>query len=377
MIMSQIKELQIQDIEHLLLNQKFQRILYIRHFDPSYISLFGNPIYSQKRIIVFNHNTPGHKTICDDWGDEALIHHNHYMISFLDNLALIALSRNLLSFNDMDIYELFASLGRKFIAEQMFEIGDSRMARVLFLENMIAYDHRLRPIFRLRNTELQVNASSDLFTSISSDFLLHHELGHLYHDQKGFDHYQKLAKTYLDTLPEYNVIQDANEQIIIIEESASDIFALEAVLHTYSSKASTDVLFSYLRFFIASLVRMDMLYAQAIEYHKQNVDANIRNPCSTQNQLCWAMRELTLAYYSNAYINEIQANTNLPCTSKSYICIDDYSLLDSLAEVDYSEQISSETRILAEAISLGFENNTGFRAVIDSTRITRTVTRFT
>jgi Iap family predicted aminopeptidase len=39
-----------------------------------------------------SHNTPGFRILCDDWGDEILIHHNHYMTSFLDNLALVAMA---------------------------------------------------------------------------------------------------------------------------------------------------------------------------------------------------------------------------------------------------------------------------------------------
>ena len=196
----------LESIEHLLDGRTFERVLGAYDYELRDFFRDGS-CELHKQVVVFSHNTPGYRILCDDWGDEILIHHNHYMTSFLDNLALVAMVPQVADEHGITIehstWDFCASLARKFFAEQMFEIANSHMARVVFLDNMIFFDRHFRPIFALRQADERLKKSTARFTAMASDFLLHHELGHVVSHMGGFDPFVKEALQYAETVPRY------------------------------------------------------------------------------------------------------------------------------------------------------------------------------
>lgn len=369
------QDIPLEEIKHLLLENRYERILYVRDFDPSYIALEGHAVSVDKKIYVFNHNTPGSRVMCDDWGKEVVIHHNHYMTSFLDNLALMGMAYGFCYQLAPKLDALFASLARKFVAEQMFELGDSRMSRVLFLENIIAYDHLIRPVFKLREVNAGIKKSSDMFTSIASDFLLHHELGHLLFNHFGYQVFIDRAEQLAQSLQEYHDLQNKDAKSVFIEESSADVFALAAVVDVYRRYVSKGTLEMYLQFFIISLVRMDKLYAIAAELHRNNVDDSFSVKNEKELFALWNLREAVLAQLVKVTIDEFFQDVPSVPRNDNFHSIVGAEHLNVLVDTDFSEKISEEARLLAETISLGFENSIGFRSVIDATRSVRTVER--
>jgi len=365
----------IDSIAHLLRGRSFAKVLGAYDYDMGLVFVGGQAAAAGAKVVVFSHNTPSFRILCDDWGDEILIHHNHYMTSFLDNVALASMAGALAKAGAADVAlppaELAAGLGRKFLAEQMFEIADSRMARVLFLENLIATDDAFRGLFALRDATPALAASSHLFTAMASDFLLHHELGHVVSGVDAFAPFMAEALAYGEKLPAYRQWLPRH-QARFRDEAGADVFALTVVMKVYAELAAEPTLRSYLAFLIGAVVRMEVLYRMAADAHRANVDPAFDPGDVDLDYAMWHARLDVMSSYLDGVA--FDAETVTPLAKDAFLPLDG-EVLHALTGTEYAAPISPATRQVAEAISLGFEGQPGFGAVIEASRVTRQLDR--
>jgi hypothetical protein len=361
--------------EHLLRGRKYHRVLGTHPYNVHDIFINGR-VTLTKNVTVFNHNTPHSRVLSDDYGSEIVIHHNHYITSFLDNLACASFCKSA----DLEcclrgkrnLSEIYAYFARKFVAEQMLETADSRMGRVVFLENLIAFEEDIRSILTLRSTDERLAASSNLFTSIASDFLLHHELGHVLKDDVSFTPFFEEGRNYISkTLAALGREAEVSGQFE--EEVASDIFGLTVVLKVYSEIASAVTLRDYVRHLVHTIIRLETLYHIAEETHRINVIGLGRSE-DIDTAFVHLLRRLNIM---DDYVSGIEfgKSTVETLSTDSFIPIMSGDEVNALSETNFSAPVSGSVRRVAEAISTGFEPGHTFSDVVESFRTTRTVMR--
>lgn len=324
-----------------------------------------------KKVFVLVHNTPHSRILCEDWGHEMLVLHNSYMTSFLDNLALVALAtahpQHRLGLKSAQ--ELNCALAKKFFAEQMLAIRDSAMGRVLFLEAVIEHDQHLRSVFELRARDPKLAASSRLFTAMASDFLLHHELGHVVPVDDQFDTYVQRARDEAEAIPEY-ATWSSDRRARVREEIAADLFGLNIALGRYQKNASGTTLRQYLGFLAIVVTQLHVLYDLAAEAHRINVDPATDTGDIAERFSEWSHRqEIMFRYieemeFSEDTITPLDADDLLPLPLVR-ADIDVVTNEDMLVS-----KFSENSRRLAELVSAGFAEGSGFQQIVEGTRTT-------
>ena len=350
----------IDTIAHLLGTRKFEKVLGVYDFNIA-PALLGECT----KIRVLSHNTPRYRVLCEDWGGEYLLHHNHYMTSFLDNIALVTFA-TAAGAGLKPARELYSALARRFFAEQLFVIKDTDMARVLFIETILEYDEHLRPVFDTRKSDARIESSSKLFTAMAADFLLHHELGHAVSNSPQFDLYKEAAFADIATLPAYKSWSDA-DQSRFRDEVAADLFSLTVIMTIYSRLASAFTIKSYIRLLLILVTRMQSLYESAAELYRINVDPSFDAGDTARTFTELAYREFIMANYVETL--KFGEDTVVPLTADDFLALrysdDD---LFALTSDNLTAPITNQSRRLAEAISRGFEPGAGFADVIAATR---------
>lgn len=310
------------------------------------------------------------RILCDRWRDGVILLHNSYLTSFLQHLAAVAMvAENGHGAGLPPAEDTITALGKKLVAEQMHVIAPSRMARVLFLETVSTYEPAWREVVRRKTAHPALARSVDTFARITSDFLLHHELGHTAASDHRFDPFTRdwveaqLAQIDLSDLT-------AHEGAWLREEASADIFGLNCCIVRYAEALSAERLRAYLLFLARSVTVMNVLYAFAADLHRQNVDPDHAGPNVTLELLVWTHREALMVTYLEAFPFDEETVTAratddlLPLTFSPDLFQGLWSTAQIVAEP------SEDARLFAEIVSAGFEAQS-FDAVIAGVRATR------
>jgi hypothetical protein len=329
-----------------------------------------------KEVFVFSHNTPRHRILGRDFGNRVVLFHNQYMTSFLDNIALVLLARGhpslVLAENAPAVPNLLAAFARKFFAEQLYILGDSGMARTLFLETIIAYDRHIRPYFELRTQDEELRHASAIFTGLASDFLLHHEIAHIAVDH---DDFAARRDQGLELLESVDVFQALNvkERARLDEEVGADIVGLELVIRRCAVFLSGNNIKQYLRLVIELVTRMEILYEIARDAYQLNVDTTFDGGDLESAMRHWQCRHLAMVQYLDAFT--FGPETVVPQAVDALLPFDwKQNDIDALT-ANLTAPFDIAVRRVAETISRGFENGAGFDAVINGTRQVRVLDR--
>lgn len=362
--------MQIEDIAHLVSGQEFDNL-----YGVSEITLEGVELETVRHIYQVMHNSKGHKYLVRDFGDVFVIFNNGYMTSFLTNLALNAMiaSREINRNFGISNAKLARGLAKKFFAEQLFVHQDTRMARVLFLETLIEYDKYLREIIAFRTQVPELELSTDTFSSLATDFMHNHELGHVFSREKKFVAYLQEARKLLAERSEFATIYpDGNDTIV--EEIAADIFGLNTVMGAYANRISGSRLKEYFGFLMMAVTRMQVLYALADDAHILN-----QNPDHPQTELdaklsVWQLREWATVEFLHRY--EFGQDSIIPIEKDDLLSLSiELSGVADISTSDLAEPENDSSRMLAELIAQGFEEGASFNSVIEGTRGTRVLYR--
>ncbi|WP_316858001.1 hypothetical protein [uncultured Cohaesibacter sp.] len=355
--------MQIEDLAHLVSGQEFHNLYRV-----SEITLEGVELETVRHIYQVMHNSKGHKYLVRDFGDVFVIFNNGYMTSFLTNLALNAMiaSREINRDFGISNAKLARGLAKKFFAEQLFVHQDTRMARVLFLETLIEYDKYLREIIVFRTQLPELEHSTDTFSALATDFMHNHELGHVFSREKQFAAYMQEARKLLADQSEFATIYpDGND--MLEEEVAADIFGLNTVIGAYANRISGPRLKEYLVFLTIAVARMQVLYALADDSHALN-----QNPDHPQTELdaklaVWQLREWAVMEFLRRY--EFGEGSIIPVEKDDLLSLNiELSGIADISTSDLAEPENESSRMLAELIAQGFEENAGFDCVIEGTR---------
>lgn len=360
----------IEFIEHLVNDRKFDNVLGVHEFETSHL-----PALVGRRVFQLIHNTPGHRILCEDWGEEILILDNSYMTSFLDNLALVGFAQCMAGGRGFGrlASDLTRALAKKFFAEQLFVLGDSEIARVLFLETIMEYDHNLQQLFKCKNNDPRIKKSSDYFTACAADFLRNHEFGHIVSHDEQYIHYLDLARQEAGKFGEFSE-QSINNRERIVQEIASDLFGINIVMGIYASRMSGASLRNYLTFLAIGVVRMHVLYDLAADTHRVNVDENFDVGNIDDRFVEWRIREMVMVSYIDGFV--FGPNTVVPLEVDDLIHLDIFeSGLVGVTEKDFCEKSDDNFRRLASLIASGFAPDAGFNDVINGTRPVRVLNR--
>ncbi|WP_316859767.1 hypothetical protein [uncultured Cohaesibacter sp.] len=355
--------MQIEDIAHLVSGQEFDNLHRV-----SEITLEGVELETVRHIYQVMHNSKGDTYKVRDFGDQFVIFSNAYMTSFLTNLALIAMvdSREINRDFGVSNAKLARGLAKKFFAEQLFVHQDTRMARVLFLETLIEYDKYLREIIAFRTRMPELEHSTDTFASLVTDFMHNHELGHVFSREKQFVAYMQAARKLLTEQSEFATIYpDGNETLE--EEVAADIFGLITVLGAYRNRISGLRLKEYLKFMFETATRLQVLFVLADDIHALN-----QNPDHPRTELdaklsVWQLREWAVMEFLRRY--EFGEGSIIPVEKDDLLSLNiELSGIADISTSDLAEPENESSRMLAELIAQGFEENAGFDCVIEGTR---------
>jgi hypothetical protein len=360
------------DIADLIDLSQYRNILGVSDFD-----LPAEFAGVRKGVFVFNHNTPRHRILGSDFGDRVVLFHNHYMTSFMDNIALVLLAKDRegleRSPGTPDTRDILGAFARKFLAEQLYVLGDSMMARTLFIETLISFDDHKRAYFELRASDADLRHASNFFTSLASDFLLMHEVAHIVSGHDEFGARRDIGLEYLTDMDVFLGLSE-KERFRLDEEVGADIAGLELTIRRYASSLSANDIKTYLRLVVELVTRMEVLYELAREVHRDNVDAGFDGGDMVSTMHMWQCRHLAMVRYIEDF--PFGPRTVEPKASDQLLPLKwDQTAIDALTSGTLTAPFDTAARRVAETVARGFEPGAGFDAVINGTRQMRVLDR--
>lgn len=309
------------------------------------------------------------RVLCERWRDGILLLHNSYLTSFIQHVGLAALAAQNFATEiaGHSARDMIYSLGKKLVAEQMHVLAPSRIARVLFLETVIAHEAGWRRLVELKAAHSRLDRSVTFLARLISDFLMHHELGHAAVVDQRFDQF---TKAFVENHLSQADLGDFSEAEVawLTEEATADVFSLNCCLARYAPTASGETLRSYLVFLARSVTVMNLLYAFAADMHRLNVDESFDGVNVGRELMAWAHRESVMVAYLEAFDFEPETVVAREDDDLLPLRFDDECFSALWHGQELIQPPSENVRLLAEVISQGFEMNdfaqviAGFRA---------------
>lgn len=319
-----------------------------------------------RRCFLVSCYTDRIRTVCERHRSFILILDNSYLLSFVDNLGLAWLCDK--HREPLELSAFTVGFAKKFVAEQMYRIRPSSMARILFMESMLAYEPEWRkPIERKEDDDL-LDRSSKRLTAMTADFLRHHEIGHTATRDTRFD--VLVRKPVAEALTGLDLSDlTERERTILTEEVEADIFGLNCCIALYAGMMTEEQIREYLTFVARAAICLNMLYAYADDLHRINVDEKYRcEPVST-SYLMAAYREVIMVRHLTDFLfdtDTVEATSNPDLLLK----VGDASNIFEpiLAGAEIIDHPSEGVRRAAQVLDLGFADGGDFEAVINGVR---------
>ena len=316
-------------------------------------------------VFVVSHNDDRSRVFLQRTPYALVLFQNSYLTSFVDDLVTFALTA---SDRGENLEELCNALARKYVAEQMLTAGPSEMARVLFLESLIGFEPRWRRLYEVRNADTDgIGRRSQVVTRTVSQFLMHHELGHV---AEADSRYAEITGALIDT---YLAERESNERTRLSalnfeEEAQADLFALYGCMAIAARQHNASVVKSLLDITVRATVVLDVLYAIAHDLHRVNVDPQHQVDIDSPLTL-WPHREALL----------LQALDDFSFGPHTFeACSDDLAepfvfpehMWPALTDIDaFLAPVTDDIRRVSQVIAQGFEfHPEGFRAVVEGSR---------
>lgn len=336
------------------------RVVGIHPFDPS-PAITG----VDKPTVVVSIASDVKRQTVEVYRQFVLLFQNSYLLSFADNLGLAWLYHNHVAPIDIDAFGF--GFAKKFAAEQLHVLRPSPIARVLFLEAVMAYEPAWRePILEKQSNEA-LSRSSMMLTRIAADYMLHHEMGHISEHDHRFDQFVKpVVAAHLEE-SELNDLS-TNQRALLIEEAEADIFGINCCLARYAPYMAADELRDYLTFAVRSIVVMNLVYAFADDIHRVNVDSEHGMSEINHTLLQWQHREkIAVSHIAHIDFDDIGIVTGRQSDLLSLPSADEIFASATRGE-DISGIQDDNMRRMALVINDGFENGGNFNAVINGMR---------
>lgn len=311
------------------------------------------------------------RILCHRRKDGIILLLNSYLTSFLDNIALLSLVAANYPDNlgeSLDAETLAHSFAKKLVSEQMYVIQPSRMARVLFLETMLAFEGHWRRLVELRTVEPCLRDSSLTYTRLASDFLLHHELGHVAAKDDRFCPFTNdVVEAYLAETPIEEFSGD--DRHWFSEEASADLFGLNCCIARYAPSLSEETLRTYLIYVARSVTAFNVLYLWAADLHRINVADEVAPSSELSIELLhWAHREALMCRYLNGFEFGEERVICAVADQKLELKIGNDQFAPFWSAATLHEPPDDSSRRLAEVIANGFDDGADFSSVISSVR---------
>lgn len=336
------------------------RILDVHDFDPSpAIEKIDRP------VVVVSCYSDRSRQIGTIFRDFVLLIQNSYMLGFVHDLAGAWLHHH--HREELDLIPFEQGFAKKFVGEQLYRRGPSAIARILFLESVLAFERTWRVPIEARETDRAMKQSVDSLSRIASHFMLHHELGHIaVADERFHPFIRERVALYLDNHDTSDVPLHAREALR--EEAEADLFGISCSIAEFAPVLTEEHLRSYLTFAVRALTALNVLYGMADDLHRENVDATFEIDVEEAFAL-WRHRELLMT----AYIDSLP----LDSTTVEAAPADDLLDLPDAGELfaglldpgKIVGAVSEDTRRFLHVVDLGFAEGGSFDDVIQRTRV--------
>jgi hypothetical protein len=301
-----------------------------------------------------------------------LIIQNSYLLGFFDNLGLAWLHH--LHHRPIELVPFTAGLPKKFVAEQLYRLGKSEMARVLFVETMLAYEPAWRTVVLAKDELPALAQSSRQLTRIASDFFLSHEIGHAATNDSRYD--VQVREPIAAALAERDLEDLTAESIALLrEEAEADRFGTDNCIAIYAQTMSDPRLRQYLKFVVQVTAVLNILYSMTDHLHQTNVDERHRHADLEQMLLVWAHREAIACDHIDSF--NFSDTPLTPAPSDTYLDLGDPTeLFDGLRDFNrLTEPPNEHARRMAMVLDLGLSEGEGFEQVINAVRSSWMLTR--
>ncbi|KCZ53202.1 hypothetical protein HY29_17460 [Hyphomonas beringensis] len=340
-------------------NPALGTIMGIHDFDPSpAIDKVDRPVFV---VSCYSDRT---RQFCIEYRDFVLVIQNSYLLSFVDNIAVGALVAA--SDAKFDLLSYAGSLAKKFVAEQLYRLAPSSLARVLYLETVGQFEPHWRGPLLRRNEDETLKAASRAISQLTADFMLHHELGHVAaKDRRFYPFVRDVVEEYLaDAAP---AIEAALVRALM-DEAEADLFALNCCIASYAADFGYEKLLEYLTFVARAVTAINVLYLFTDDIHHLNVDSTAPRPDMDRHMGLWAHREKIMCGYLESF--SFGPDTVIAKASDSRLALPALTpLFHRITDgAQLTEPTSVDARRFAHVLDLGFQTGDGFEAVIGAVR---------
>ncbi|MGZ8284074.1 MAG: hypothetical protein ACXW27_00180 [Allosphingosinicella sp.] len=336
------------------------RILEIYDFDP------GPAIRNVDRpVAVVSCYSDRSRQLSIVFDSFVLLVQNSYMLGFVHGLGGAWLYHCHRGPLDLDAFR--TGFSKKLVGEQLYRRGPSEIARVLFLESVLAFERDWRIPVEARAVDEALRASSDALTRMTSHFMLHHELGHIATMDPRF---HPFIRERVDLYLAHHDTSDvpAAARRALREEAEADLFGLSSCIAAFAPVVTEGRMREYLTFTARALTALNVLYAMADDLHRENVDSAFPSDIDESFAL-WRHRE----YLMTAYIESFPFDsTTVECAATDELLpIPDASILfEGLTDSDsLVGPIDEDDRRFVRLVNFGFAEGGSFEDIVQGTRV--------
>jgi hypothetical protein len=267
----------------------------------------------------------------------------------------------------LDLAAFQTGFAKKLVGEQLYRRGPSEIARVLFLESVLAFERKWRVPVEARLNDEALRDSSNTLSRITSHFMLHHELGHIATLDARF---HPFIRERVDLYFAHHDTSDVppESRRALREEAEADLFGLSSCIAAFAPVMTEARLREYLTFTVRALTDLNVLYAMADDLHRANVDPNFPSDIDESFAL-WRHRELLMT----AYVESLPLDaTTVTCAEVDTLLAlpDASSLFEGLVDNDrLVAAIDEDDRRFVRLVDFGLTHGGTFEEIIDGARV--------
>lgn len=326
--------------------------------------------YAPKTLYIVNHFAPKRSIEYQNWGEFGIVYLNNYILGFVNNAIIIAsgISRGDRSDISVTSKNLLALLAQKYVGEQLYYLGDSEIARVLFLEAVFVGEQFWRKAIEAKKQDRSIEMMSTAINHLTADYLTFHEFGHVGSEDRRFAPFVEQTIADLEKIEHFSEWRGEDRKLII-EEITSDIFAVNTTFARHGHWMSAHSLVRYLDAVVTVICRFFVAMELVKDLHRANVDANFDVSTVGAEILRWFHRERAIRGYIHHF--EFGVDTIVPASADELPAFElDDDILAEITEITSMVRPFDEQAFrMAKLVSCGFEAGKSFYEVIEQSRV--------